>query len=75
MTRRIVEIACAATTVDGYLETVVVALCDDGTLWTHDSTDARGWNAMPPVPQPPQELRVAQAPPPFQALADAARNN
>ena len=61
MSRKVIQIDTALT--DKLV--LVVALCDDGTMWSRDNrTD---WKQLPPVPQPVQvkdsleELKVEVA--------------
>ena len=54
--RRVVQVAIAAAAEPGYeLDRVVLALCDDSTIWWHGLFPYNDWHRLPAVPGTQEE--------------------
>lgn len=48
--RKPIQISTLRLETSNSFETQIVALCDDGSIWTMTTTDNQ-WVALPPIPQ------------------------
>jgi hypothetical protein len=61
MTHRTIDQICVSTGTEGAAD-VVYALCSDDTIWAHHCVYGKGWEQLPPIPQPELETISSVSP-------------